>query len=193
MRPSLTDPRARIAAAILCLLGASVRAQTVKPTASTMPYQVPSATPAPNQGGGWNGFLTVHSAPAETAPDAQGAWVRGSASLAKATGVVDFCVGMATDSRDLGPKAQVGVSLLDDNNHEIASIAVDEIGRGGRAHRKGDADVQKFCGQATVSPEIAARTTDLGVHVHITGLTTKPIGIDPGGAVERSKIQVTVR
>jgi hypothetical protein len=100
---------------------------------------------------------------------------------------------MATDSRDLGPKAQVGVSLLDADNREIATIAVDEIGRGGRAHRKGDADVQKFCGQATVSPDIAARTADMGVHVHITGLTTKALGIDRGGAIDKSGIQLTVR
>jgi hypothetical protein len=100
---------------------------------------------------------------------------------------------MATDSSDLGPKAQVGVSLLDAGDHEIASIAVDEIGRGGRAHRKGDPDVQKVCGQATVSSDIAARTADLDVHIHITGLTTKSIGIDPEGAVDRSKIQLAVR
>jgi hypothetical protein len=183
-----------LTAALICLLtGAALHAQTPNTTPSAIPHQPPSVTPTPHPGGGWNGFLTVNSAPEQTAANAQDAWVRAGASLQKATGVVDFCVRIATDSNDLGPKAQVGVSLLDADNREIASIAVVEIGRGGRAHRKGDADVQKSCGQVTVSPDIGARTADLGVHVHITGLTTKPLGIDRDGAIDKSGIRLDYR
>ena len=127
------------------------------------------------------------------APDGTTANENGSAALlplSKTTGVVDFCVRMATDSLETGPKALMGVVLRDSNDKDIADIAVGEIGRGGRTHAKPAIDVSNFCGQATVSPDIAARTTSVDITVHITGVVTKRVGIDADDVIEGSRIVV---
>ena len=93
--------------------------------------------------------MMLLSSPAQDGTTAyKNGWVRGSASLSKATGVVDFCVRMATDSLHTGPKARIGVALRDSSDKDIAHIAVGEIGRGGREHGKAENNVNKFCGQA---------------------------------------------
>jgi hypothetical protein len=99
---------------------------------------------------------------------------------------------MASDDLYLGPKARMGIALLDSSDKDTASIAVSEIGRGGRQHSKSENDVQKFCGQATVPPDVAKRTSSVVVTVHITGIGTKLVGIRPGGVIDQSEIAVSV-
>jgi len=168
-----------------------VKAQTIK-TLNPAIGQVPAQQrPSPQSGGEGIVLLQPSPAPDGTAAYENG-WVRGSAALNRATGVVDFCVRMASDSVKYGPKARMGVALRDSNDRDIANIAVGEIGRGGREHRKAENDVNKFCGQATVSPDIAARTTGVDITVQITGIVTKRVGIDSDDAIEGSRIVVNL-
>jgi hypothetical protein len=99
---------------------------------------------------------------------------------------------MATDSLHTGPKARMGIALRDSNEKEIANIAVGEIGRGGRQHGKAENDVSKFCGQAAVSPDIAARTAGVDITIQITGMVTKRVGINADDVIEGSRIVVSL-
>jgi hypothetical protein len=99
---------------------------------------------------------------------------------------------MATDSPEYGPKARIGVALLDSNEKDIANIAVGEMGRGGRQHGKAEGDIDKFCGKATVSPDIAGRTTIVNVTVRVTGIVTKRVGIDSDDAIGQSGLVVNL-
>jgi hypothetical protein len=174
---------------MLCISGCPLaKAQTLK---HGNPGQVQQPSQPQSVGGGSIELLAP--GPAPNSPTAyENGWVRGSASLRKATGVVDFCVRMATDSREYGPKARIGIALLDSNEKDIADIAVGEIGRGGRQHGKAENDVDKFCGKATVSPDIAGRTTSVNVTVRITGIGTKRVGIDSDDAIDQSGIIVNL-
>jgi hypothetical protein len=180
----------RNAVAILCIFGCPLaKAQTSK-TSNSANVLPPGPQPYTSPGG--VGFVLQPSATQNGTTADENGWVRGSASLSKATGVVDFCVRMASDSLKYGPKARMSVALRDSNDKDIADIAVGEIGRGGRAHGKAENDVNKFCGQATVSPEIAARTTGVDIAVQITGIVTKRLGIDADDAIDGSKIVVNL-
>jgi len=174
---------------MLCISGCPLaKAQTPK---HGNPGQVQQPSQPQSAGGGSIGLLAHGPAPNETTVYDIG-WVRGSASLSKTTGVVVFCVRMATDSLEYGPKARIGVALLDSNEKDIANIAVGEIGRGGRQHGKAEDDVDKFCGKATVSPDIAGRTTSVNVTVRVTGIVTKRVGIDSVDAIDQSGIVVNL-
>ena len=103
----------RGAIAILCIFGCHlVEAQTIKtlnPTVAQAPAQYQLK---PQSGGG--GIELLQLSPVLDGTTAyENGWVRGSASLSKATGVVDFCVRMATDSLKTGPKARMGIAMME--------------------------------------------------------------------------------
>jgi len=66
------------------------------------------------------------------------------------------------------------------------------MGRGGRQHGKAEGDIDKFCGKATVSPDIAGRTTIVNVTVRVTGIVTKRVGIDSDDAIGQSGLVVNL-
>jgi hypothetical protein len=122
MPPSPIAQGMRSAIAILCIFACPlIKAQTTKTSSPTSAHAPAQQQPNPQSGGGWIA-LGLPSPVQEGTTAYENGWFRGSASLSKANGVVDFRLRMATDSLTVGPKARMRVALRDSNDKELPTL-----------------------------------------------------------------------
>jgi hypothetical protein len=116
-------------------------------------------------------------------------WVRGSASLDTASGVVSLQVQLETDSTTAGPKGKVSVIAEDAAGKTLATLESAELGMGGKP--MGGAAIKNFGSSQAIPGAIAARVTQLKVRAVCTGSSGGLWGIDLGDAAKAFQIIVT--
>jgi hypothetical protein len=111
--------------------------------------------PCQPSGGAWSrGHCSyVHSRNPE-------GWVRGSASVARDTGIVTMKLQLETDSTTHGPCGRMSVILRDTSGADLATLKVEEkVCRGGKS--PGRAERSDFTFQKAVPLAVAEKTTQV--------------------------------
>jgi V8-like Glu-specific endopeptidase len=104
-------------------------------------------------------------------------WVRGSASLDKASGVLSVTVQLETDSVFAGPKGRITVTIRNSDGKTIYTVLSDEIGIGGKSFL-GNVVIRNF-GSTFYSPlSISQEANSLYLDAQCTGSINRLFNID---------------
>jgi hypothetical protein len=105
-------------------------------------------------------------------------WVRGSASLDKASGVMSLTVQLETDSVLAGPKGRVIVTIKNASGDFIYTVTSDEIGIGGKP--PGNVVIRSFSSTVSIPPQISQQASSLYLDAQCTGAINRLFNVDLG-------------
>jgi V8-like Glu-specific endopeptidase len=106
-------------------------------------------------------------------------WVRGSASLDKASGVLSVTVQLETDSVFAGPKGRVTITIRNAEGKPIYMVLSNEIGIGGKSFL-GNVVTRNFSSTFSISPSISQQANSLYLDAQCTGSINRLFNIDLG-------------
>jgi hypothetical protein len=123
-------------------------------------------------GPGWDRGMqtTMHCG-----PDPE-SWVRGSASLDKASGVLSMTIQLETDSVLAGPKGRVVVEIRNAAAKPIYSVTSDEIGMGGKP--PGKVVIRSVSSAVQIPQQISQDADSLYLDAQCTGSIDRLFNID---------------
>jgi hypothetical protein len=103
-------------------------------------------------------------------------WVRGSASLDKASGVLSATIQLETDSVFAGPKGRATVAIKNAEGKTIYTVASDEIGIGGKP--PGNVVIRNFSSTISIPKSVSQEAISLYLEAQCTGSINRLFNID---------------
>ncbi|TDH18077.1 hypothetical protein EXU57_24460 [Segetibacter sp. 3557_3] len=117
-------------------------------------------------------------------------WVRGSASLDRASGILFVTIQLETDAVDAGPKGKVTAIFYDSDGNAIANATTTEVETGGKL--PGSAAIRNFSSQVTIAPQLAKKVCSITLAAQCTGSLFRAGNIPLGTVIDAFTIAVTL-